>query len=72
MSDKKIILPKEVADELEKAKLNDLNFYGYLKHSVDGDFKATWNFTFFVGDTNSKIALLLDAWTSGYTVEVEE
>ena len=65
----KPVLPKDVADELKHAKDNSLNFYGYLKRAVDYGDRVTWQFIFNAGDTDARIALMLDAWLNGYTVK---
>lgn len=62
----KPVLPKDVADELEKAKNNILNFYGYL----DSTLPLMNSFVFgHLSDRDARIKILSDAWYNGYTVE---
>ncbi len=64
----KPVLPKGVADELEKAKNNILNFYGYL----DSTLPLMNSFVFgHLSDRDARIKILSDAWYNGYTVEKE-
>ncbi|MGK4178836.1 DUF1642 domain-containing protein [Lapidilactobacillus dextrinicus] len=64
----KPVLPKNVADELEKAKNNILNFYGYL----DSTLPLMNSFVFgHLSDRDARIKILSDAWYNGYTVEQE-
>lgn len=62
----KPVLPEDVADELEKAKNNILNFYGYL----DSTLPLMNSFVFgHLSDRDARIKILSDAWYNGYTVE---
>lgn len=65
----KPVLPKDVADELEKAKTNNLNFYGYMDHIATNQFTKTKNYISML--TSYTIELLFYAWYNGYTVEKE-
>ncbi|MGK4178832.1 DUF1642 domain-containing protein [Lapidilactobacillus dextrinicus] len=64
----KPVLPKDVADEMEKAKEISLNLYGYL----NSKFPLTHSFVFDrLSERDERIKILSDAWYNGYTVEKE-
>lgn len=61
----KPVLPKAVADEMEKAKTGNLSLYGYLDHCVCNIDSAAWKWFY----SNKDVMDLIDAWNNGYTVE---
>lgn len=68
----KPVLPKAVADELESAKENCNNFYGFLRDCNSETHPEANQFVFYsCGSSDSRIKILSDAWYIGYTIKPE-
>ena len=74
MSDKKIVLPKEVADEISFAKFIGVTFDRYIVRELTrSDYKDAATYTMIQSpDVLNGIEVLLNAWNNGYTVEKEK
>ena len=68
MSDKKIVLPKDVADELEIAKECKDSFDVYIMRIINGHTIYENSHVFWSNSGDGVIKTLMDAWDNGYTV----
>ena len=64
-------LPKDVADELDDAKVHNLDFIGYMNVAIDNGYPVTNMLTYGNAHPSIFIKILSDAWFNGYTVEKE-
>ena len=68
MSDKKIILPKDVGDEIEIAKECKDSFDVYIMRIINGNTTYENSHVFWSNSGDGVIKTLMDAWDNGYTV----